>query len=53
MSCVLENQWTEEPGWLQSTGLQRVRHNLVTKPPTPLPQTGNNAIYLDSYIIQN
>ena len=23
--------WTEEPGGLQSTGLQRVRHNLVTK----------------------
>ena len=19
--------WTEEPGWLQSTGLKRVRHN--------------------------
>ena len=24
--------WTEEPGRLQPTGLQRVRHNLVTKP---------------------
>ena len=23
--------WTEEPGGLQSTGSQRVRHNLVTK----------------------
>ena len=23
--------WTEEPGGLQSTGLQRVRHDLVTK----------------------
>ena len=23
--------WTEEPGRLQSMGLQRVRHNLVTK----------------------
>ena len=23
--------WTEEPGGLQSMGLQRVRHNLVTK----------------------
>ena len=23
--------WTEEPGGLQSTGLQRIRHNLVTK----------------------
>ena len=27
--------WTEEPGGLQSMGLQRVGHNLVTKPPTP------------------
>ena len=25
--------WTEEPSGLQSMGLQRVRHNLVTKPP--------------------
>ena len=25
--------WTEEPGRLQSMGLQRVRHDLVTKPP--------------------
>ena len=25
--------WTEEPGGLQSMGLQRVRHNLATKPP--------------------
>ena len=23
--------WAEEPGGLQSTGLQRVRHDLVTK----------------------
>ena len=23
--------WTEEPGGLQSTGLQRVRHDLATK----------------------
>ena len=26
-----EIPWTEEPGRLQSTGSQRVRHNLVTK----------------------
>ena len=26
---------TEEPGGLQSVGLQRVRHNLATKPPPP------------------
>ena len=25
--------WTEEPGRLQSIGLQRVEHNLATKPP--------------------
>ena len=25
------NPWTEEPGRLQSTGSQRVRHDLVTK----------------------
>ena len=29
-SC-LENPWTEEPGRLQSMGLQRVRHDLATK----------------------
>ena len=27
----LENLWTEEPGGLQSMGLQRVRHDLATK----------------------
>ena len=26
-----EIQWTEEPGGLQSMGLQRVRHDLETK----------------------
>ena len=29
-SC-LENSWTEEPGGLQSIGLQRVGHTEVTK----------------------
>ena len=28
--------WTEEAGWLQSIGLQRVRHDLVTKEPPRL-----------------
>ena len=28
---VLAWEWTEEPGGLQSTGLQRVRHGLVTE----------------------
>ena len=27
--------WTEEPGGLQSMGLLRVGHDLVTKPPPP------------------
>ena len=26
-----EMPWTEEPGGLQSVGLQRVRHDIVTK----------------------
>ena len=32
-SCILAWRipWTGEPGGLQSTGLQRVRHNLVTE----------------------
>ena len=30
-----EIPWTEEPGELQSTGSQRVRQDLATKPPTP------------------
>ena len=30
-----EIPWTEEPGRLQSTGSQRVRRDLVTKPPPP------------------
>ena len=42
-SC-LENPWREEPGGLQSMGLQRVGHNLVTelpatvRPPPKQPQ---------------
>ena len=27
-----EIPWTEEPGWLQSMGSQRVGHDLATKP---------------------
>ena len=29
--------WTEGPGGLQVHGVARVRHNLATKPPAPLP----------------
>ena len=32
--------WTEEPGGLQSTGLQKVRHYLPTKLPPPLAHFG-------------
>ena len=32
-SC-LEIPWTEEPGGVQSTGLQRVGHNLATETAT-------------------
>ena len=28
---VWEIPWTEKPGWLQSMGSQRVRHDLMTK----------------------
>ena len=28
-----EIPWTEEPGGLQSMGLQRIRHDLTSKPP--------------------
>ena len=30
--------WTEEPGGLQSMGVARVEHDLVTKPPPPPPK---------------
>ena len=30
-----EFPWTEEPGGLQSMGSQRVKHDLVSKPPPP------------------
>ena len=34
--------WTEEPGRQQSTGLQRVAHDLVTK--QQLQQSGSNLV---------
>ena len=37
-----EISWTEEPGGLQSLGLQRVGHDLATKPPPP-PQLSEKA----------
>ena len=33
--------WTEEPGGLQSKGLQRVGHNLVSKQQQPLEGPAN------------
>ena len=35
-----EIPWTEEPGRLQSMGLQRVRHELVTKHSTAISSLG-------------
>ena len=35
--------WTEEPGGLQSMGLQRVGHNLTTKPPLDTGALGSGA----------
>ena len=29
--CAWEIPWTEEPGGLQSIGLQRVKHDLLTE----------------------
>ena len=29
LACKIS--WTEEPGWLQSMGSQRVRHDLATE----------------------
>ena len=37
-----EISWTEEPGGLQSLGLQIVGHDLATKPPPP-PQLSEKA----------
>ena len=31
LSLVWEIPWREEPGELQAIGLQRLRHNLITK----------------------
>ena len=45
-SC-LEIPWIEEPGGLQSVGLQRVGHDLAINPP-PLGITGLGFIYLAS-----
>ena len=39
-----EIPWTEEPGRLQSIGLRRVRHDLVTK----LPPQGHHSIFHDN-----
>ena len=42
-SC-LENPWTEEPGGLQSTGSQRIGHDLVTKQEVQKGKEGQNNI---------
>ena len=43
-----ENPWTEEPGGLQSTGLQRVRHDLVTKRHQQNGQVIKSLLFLSS-----
>ena len=37
---VSEIPWTEKPGWLQSMELQRVGHDLATKPPLVVQKFG-------------
>ena len=44
---VWEIPWTEEPGRLQSTGSQRVRQYLVTKP----PYVNSDIFYSDTHIM--
>ena len=41
--------WTEEPGGLQSTGLQRVRHNWVSNTHTQLPRNNNHVLNCPFY----
>jgi hypothetical protein len=46
-----EMLWTEKPGGLQSIELQRVRHNLVTKPPPPpLIENYTNSHFQQTFI---
>ena len=47
--CILAwKPWTEQPGGLQPMGLQRVRHNLVTKTKTARPSLRTKAVLLKS-----
>ena len=39
--------WTEGPGGLQSMGSQRVRHNLVTKPTSPMTNDVGHLLCVD------
>ena len=43
--------WTEEPGRLQSTGVSRVGHDLVTKPPPPKSLLNFVTILLLFYVL--
>ena len=40
-----EIPWTEEPGGLQSTGSQRVRHDLATQQQQPCSAVHHSTIY--------
>ena len=42
--------WTEEPGWLQSMGSQKVRHDWVTKPST---HTNEHSTHVLCLVIQS
>ena len=39
--------WTEEPGGLQSTGSQRVGHDLATEQQGPLSRASNSRIHVE------
>ena len=45
--------WTEEPGGLQSTGSQRVRHDWATKPTHPLSLLNAQILSLDIFPLLN
>ena len=41
--------WTDEPGGLQSMGLQRVKHDLVTEQQQLAVSRGNRDLFLNEY----
>ena len=53
IDCCLFKVMTEEPGGLQSTGLQRVRYNLETKQQQQKSQISMGPLYLHWYLLLN